>query len=141
LAVDPIPKEVSDFLAAEVRSLVALELLLLLYRDRARLWAIPALARELRSDTEWTQQEVGRLVSRGLAAIDPLEPSLTRCAPLSPNAERALAWLDGFYPERRFSVIQALYAAEPREDAPQPTPTPIQTFADAFKIRKEPPGG
>lgn len=134
MSIDPIPPEVSAFLVAEVRSLVSLELLLLLYASPARSWTIPELARELRSDADWTRLEIDRLRGRGLVAPDSQDGDLTRCAPLPPHLHRVFDWLASAYPARRFSILQAIYTADP---PPQPPATQIQSFADAFNLRRE----
>lgn len=136
MSIEPIPPDVSAFLVAEVRSLVSLELLLLLYASRGRSWAVADLARELRSDADWTRLEVDRLTGRGWVAPDPKDSALARCAPLSPRAERTFEWLATWYPARRFSILQSLYSADPGTPSGA-APTQIQSFADAFKFQRD----
>jgi hypothetical protein len=145
VSAEEVPSEVRAFLSQEVRSLLALELLLLLRTDLARQWTVATLSRELRATNEWTDQELARLVGRGLVQSTPSPDgsaiyNITSGPASFPQiAEFAFGWLAASYPARRFSIIQALYAPKP---ATQPEkPDPLHQFADAFKIRKERPNG
>ncbi|HYD00912.1 MAG TPA: hypothetical protein VEB22_06765 [Phycisphaerales bacterium] len=153
MIVEAIPSEVQVFLTSDVRSLAALELLLLLRAERGKCWSAAELGRELRTNTEWAEGEVASLIQRGLVEpapgqSDPGGAPCYRYAQTKPPAaasEFALGWLAAAYPARRFSIIQALYAPQnpPSSAAPPPAASSdaLKSFADAFKIIKEPPAG
>lgn len=124
----------------EVRSLLALELLILLRTTQDRLWTAADLTRELRATPEWTEQELAQLAERGLVEKRGDGFGFAR-GPSAAAAEFAVGWLAASYPAHRFSIIQALYAPGEDTAAQRQLPGAIQSFADAFKIRKEPPDG
>ena len=129
---DAIPEDVRSFIAEHVRSVIALELFLLLHADPSREWTAAELARELRAEPAWAERELQSLVARGLVAPSDVDPSRFRYAPRRAELDVAAGKLAAAYPEWRYSIIQILYSA-PSE--------PIQSFADAFKLRKEPTDG
>lgn len=122
-----VPDEVKRFLAEHVRSVMALELLLVLRADPARTWTAEQLCRELRCGHDWMNRELARLAERGL--VTKAEDSGEfRYARNPVEADGPMAWLAASYPDRRYSIIQAIYAG-PAD--------PIKSFADAFRLRKE----
>ena len=127
-----LPSPIKAFLAEHIRSVVELEALLLLQRDPQRNWTAEELGKELRIDEQWAAMEIADLSQRGLVAC--IEGASTSCryAPRTPEIEQAVQELARIYAERRVSVIQAIYA-KPAD--------PIQSFADAFRFRKERPNG
>ncbi|MBY0308350.1 MAG: hypothetical protein K2Q09_06385 [Phycisphaerales bacterium] len=141
MSVEGIPIEVEKFLSEEVRSLLALELLVLLGSQRDQRWTVEELSRELRATVEWAEGELAQLTGRGL--VERSEGAggagggsvygFTRSP--GPGAEFALGWLVASYPARRFSIIQSLYA--PAGDKSKAAMRPLKHFADAFDIRKD----
>jgi hypothetical protein len=127
-----ISRELRSFIAEYVRSLMTLELLLLLYANRQREWRAPELARELRVELPWAERELRELAKRGLVNVAATDPPTYRYGPQRPELDAVTAQLAAIYPQHRFSIIQILYAA-PSE--------PLQSFADAFKLRKDPSDG
>jgi hypothetical protein len=139
LSADLIPNEVQLFLTQEVRSLLALEMLLLLRADPARSWVVADITRELRAHADWADQELAKLAERRLVERTPESSGAAayryaQPAALPAGAEFAVGWLAGAYPPRRFSIIQALYA-QTKQDPAKPTAGPLGHFADAFVIR------
>lgn len=123
---DPsIPADVRRLLSEQVRSLMSLELILTLRADPGRQWEVSELVRELRSSEEWVRRELLRLAERKLGVVSVASVFRFGCAP---EFEPLLEWLAASYPQRRHSIIQAIYAA-PSE--------PIHEFADAFRLRRE----
>ena len=127
-----MPSEVRAFLNSRVRSLMALELLLMVRAGSDREWSAAELERELRAATAWTERELAHLASHGLLVETSASPARYRYAGRGTPSDEAVEWLASSYPERRFSIIQILYAAPA---------SPIEQFADAFKLRKERPDG
>jgi hypothetical protein len=113
------------FIRSSVRSVWALELLLLLKRTPDREWAADALVRELRaSDTVVSDAlshfETTGLVRRGEGgyAYAPVSPVLAECCDA----------LERLYRERPVAVVNLIAS----------TRSKLQSFADAFRLKGEP---
>jgi len=122
-----IPPNVAAFIAEHVRSVVELEGLLLLVHDVARPWTAAELAQTLRVDSRWIEQELFDLARRGLVTVREGAPAKYKFASGSP-LEATVRELEVIYGVRRVSVIALIYS-KPVD--------PIQSFADAFRLRKE----
>jgi hypothetical protein len=130
----PLPKDVQRFISDHISSVVVLEALLLLFAHPGRDWSATELGAELRVDAGWTERELGELARRGVirrregasaaAAGDAARYEYPEDAP----TRATLAALAECYQERRVSVISMIFA-KPAEA--------IQTFADAFNLRKD----
>jgi hypothetical protein len=120
LADDP---DLAAFVREHVRSVWALELLLLLKRDPDRTWAPQALVAELRASPSLVVDNLHRFEASGLALRD--EGEGWRYAPASPLLAQLADQLERAYRERPVSVINVIAAP----------PDPIQGLADAFKFR------
>lgn len=133
--MDPTPDiaAVRALIAEHMRSVVELECLLLLERDVARSWSASELAGELRIGADWAMRELAELAQRGFAVADSSTPPRYTFAAPTPALRDVVAQLARFYAEHRVSVIEMIYA--------QPAASPLKSFADAFRIRKEPPSG
>jgi hypothetical protein len=144
----PIPKDVQRFIADHIGSVLVLESLLLLYASPGRPWNAFELGAELRVGPEWAQRELEQLTRMGLirrvedpppkgSAPPPPSPPPTP-PPTPPDPfyafqpggafDATLAALAQAYQQRRVSVISLIFA--------KPTEA-IQTFADAFNLRKD----
>jgi hypothetical protein len=128
---EPISSSLRAFIADHIRSVVELESLLLLHNDTKRDWSAAELARELRIDEQWAMRQFIYLAEHGLIAVN--EASVRyRYAPKSPSLDELVKQLSLDYEQRRVSVIELIYA-KPAD--------PLQSFADAFRFRKERPNG
>src|SRR5690349_20835041 len=107
------------FVREHVRSVWAVELLLLLRRDPERCWAPDALVRELRASQSLVADNLQRFLASGLVAP---EADCYRYAPASPVLEDLCARLEAAYRERPVAVINMI--ARPAD--------PLQSLADAF---------
>jgi hypothetical protein len=126
-----LPKDVQRFIADHITSVVVLEALLLLFAHPGRAWTAAELGAELRVDAGWTDRELAELSRRGVirrregaSAGEPAQYTYPEDAP----TKETLAQLAECYQERRVSVISLIFA-KPAEA--------IQTFADAFNLRKD----
>ena len=132
MSADPISEEIRAFIGENVRSLRALELLLLVQANRQREWDPQELSNELRATPEWADLELRFLESRGLMIRpDPAAPKF-RYSPSRSDLEAAVANLAAAYRVRPCAITQVIFAG-PRES--------IRQFADAFRLRKEKPDG
>lgn len=115
--------ELAAFVREHVRSVWAVELLLLLRRDRERRWAAADLVRELRASTPLVNDNLQRFERSGLAVRE--DGDLWRYAPAAPVLDQLAERLEAAYRERPVTVINLIAAP----------PDPVQGLADAFKFR------
>jgi hypothetical protein len=120
-----LPAHLRAFVASYIRTVVELETLLLLYNQPQRKWRAADLGKELRIDEQYAQQEIADLTQRGFAQCEGNQGCYY--APRTPELHQAVGELAELYAQRRVSVIEAIYS-RPAD--------PIQSFADAFRLRK-----
>jgi hypothetical protein len=116
-------QELQEFVREHVRSVWALELLLILKGDRERCWAPADLVRELRASQSVVQDNLARFERGGLVRID--EEGCYGYAPASPVLSQLCDQLEAAYRERPVAIINLI--ARPAN--------PVQGLADAFKFR------
>jgi hypothetical protein len=116
-------QELQGFVREHVRSVWALELLLLLKRDPERCWPAMDLVRELRASQSLVSDNLARFERKGIVIHD--DKDCYRYAPASPVLDVLCGQLEQAYRERPVSIINLI--ATP--------PDPLQGLADAFKFR------
>jgi hypothetical protein len=114
------------FIRSSIRSVWALELLLFMRRHDGEAWTAEALARELRSSTFAIKDILDTFSQAGLATA---EGGTFRYAPATPHLDRAVRELEAAYAVRPLAVSREILAGSNK----------IQTFADAFKLKKDDP--
>lgn len=117
------------FIAENISSVAQLEVLLLLKERPERWWNADEVARALYAGATLIADELAGWQSRGLLASAPDKPGGYRYAPQTPAVAAVVDALQDAYKDRRVSVITAIYSKPAGK---------IRTFADAFRIRKEP---
>jgi predicted ArsR family transcriptional regulator len=132
-----IPQEIKAFIAEHIDSVMQLEVLLLLLKEPQRSFSGGDLARELRIDPAWANNQLIDLAARGLLVQDAagaggggaegVEPKY-RYQTRTPELHRAVTGLAQEYADRRVSVISLIFS-KPVDK--------IRSFADAFRIRKD----
>lgn len=122
LSDDP---ELAAFAREHMRSVWAVELLLLLRRDVERCWAPDELVRELRASTNLVRDNLAAFLKSGLAVED--DAGCWRYAPAIPLLHDLATRLEAAYRERPVAIINLIAAP----------PDPIQGLADAFKWRAD----
>jgi hypothetical protein len=121
-----LPSNVDRFLRGSLRSVWELELLLLLRRQRTRLWTCDELVRDLRasilivSDALDTLQKAG-LVSKNLN-------DQYQYWPIAPELDQLVEDVASAYASSPVAVTQAILSAPSSS---------VRIFADAFKIKKD----
>jgi hypothetical protein len=120
LSGDP---ELTAFVREHMRSVWAVELLLLLRRDAQRCWTAEDLVRELRASTNLVRDNLAAFERSGLAVCD--DAGGWRYAPAGPALDGLATRLEAAYRQRPVAVINLIAS---RAD-------PIQGLADAFKFR------
>jgi len=124
-----LSRDLQDFLSQHIGSVVQLELLLLLQGSAPRAWTRSEIARELRIDAAWAQNQASDLCDQEL-----LECSETDSEPLylfrpsDPALAALVSRLAEAYVDRRVSIISFIYS-RPLDQ--------LKSFADAFRLRKD----
>jgi DNA-binding IclR family transcriptional regulator len=108
------------------RSVWPLELLLLLRQEPQRAWRIGALVQDLRGSVSAVSEALAALRNLGLVSIDPQGSYHFEAA--SADLEELARELSDLYNRKPRAVMRAILAAPNSQ---------IQTFADAFRLRKD----
>jgi hypothetical protein len=125
---DDFPLEVKQFIAQHVESLAQLEALLILRQDAQTPWKSANLCQRLYISPDMCEGILVDLIRRGFA--ERTSEGAVQYRPPSGDADRLLADLAAIYQERRVAVITEIYSKPVNK---------VQTFADAFRLRKEEP--
>jgi hypothetical protein len=123
---DEIDLGVRTFIAEHIQSVAQLELILLLHDNPQQGWRATDAARSFGLSPEMASALLRSLCQQGFAAASD-DPELFRYAPKSQEFERLIDQLAVLYQQRRFSLVQLIYA-RPIDK--------LQSFADAFRFRK-----
>jgi hypothetical protein len=115
--------ELATFLREQVRSVWGLELILLLRRTHERCWAVAELVGELRASQTLVADNLASFERNGLVIRE--ADDCYRFAVASPALDQLVDQMARAYQERPVSVINMI--AKP--------PDPLQSLADAFKLR------
>jgi hypothetical protein len=120
-----LPARISRFLRSAIRSIWDLEVLLLLYRDRTRLWTADALVHELRASA---------LIVSGALAV------LQRAGLVAKSGEGFRYWAATPDLDHLVEDVAAAYASAPAAVTEAILSAPnanVQIFSDAFKFKKD----
>lgn len=120
------PTHVRDLLARCIRSVSQLEVLLLLMRESGSEWTAERTSAELYIQPQPAADHLSKLHSSGL--IEKTGDDRYRYAPRSNDVDRAVRDLARIYGMMRLRVINEIMSNP--DDS-------IQSFADAFKLRKD----
>jgi DNA-binding IclR family transcriptional regulator len=122
LSSDP---DLAAFVREHLRSVWALELLLVLRRDRERGWTAAELVRELRASTGLVNDNLVRFERSGLVARD--DEGRFRYRPAAAVLGALCDRLETAYRQRPVAIVNLI--AAPRDA--------LQSLADAFRFRRE----
>ncbi len=120
--------ELAGFVREHMRSVWAVELLLLLRRDPEHCWSPEALVAEMRASTNLVRDNLAAFQRGGLAVKD--DDGCWRYAPAGAALDALAVRLERAYRERPVAIINLISR-----------PDPIQGLADAFKWRSGKGGG
>jgi predicted transcriptional regulator len=119
-------EELLKFIEAHMKSVWAVEQMLVMTREPVRVWALGELVRETRSSSTAVGEALRNLEEAGL--VDHSSDSTYRFAPKSEDLRTAAEALLKAYVERPRFVIRAIFA-EPKDN--------LRIFADAFRLKKK----
>jgi DNA-binding MarR family transcriptional regulator len=123
---DQIPPQVETFVSDCIGSIAELELLLLLADDPSKAWTADEAARALYVTPGSVETILGQMRGRGLLTQS---ADGYRFATHSAEQVATVKGLKEMYATRRLKVMEMIYAG-PSEK--------YQSFADAFRLRKNP---
>jgi len=118
-------QSILEFVSRSFRSVWPLELLLVLYQEPHAGREVEALARELRANVPLVTQGLSNLEAIGLVRAD--ADRLYRFDPASSELAEMAREVIALYNQKPRAVLRAIFAAPSDR---------IQTFADAFRLRK-----
>lgn len=118
-----VDQDLFGFIREQLRSVWALELLLLMRRKADRSWTPQELVEELRASHALVSDNLAGFERAGLVVAD--DEGRYAFSPASPLLRSLCDQLDAAYRERPVTVINAIVAP----------PDKLQALADAFRIR------
>ena len=125
--LDPdIPQSARELIQRHLPTMDHVEILMLLRNERAQSLPAQRVATLIRKPEEMTATCLEALVAAGLAAQ--LSDGGYRYAPRDDAVDDAAESLMRLYNERPVTLVKLLY---------ERPPTAVNTFADAFKLRKD----
>jgi len=128
MTTDPLPGTVRELLSEHIQSVEQLEVLLLLRNSPQRAWTVDEVYEVIRSSHSSIQGRLLKFVSDGFLTEEKGPPQTFRFAPRDLNLHSSVEQTATAYHGSRVRVIEAIFA---------PEADPAQSFADAFKLRKE----
>ena len=123
------PAEIEQFIAQHIESLAQLESLLLLRREAGRSWSCEELSRHLYVAPDVCTGLVADLERRGFVSRDAPDRDAYRYRSAGAEVDGLIDQLADLYQQRRVAVITLIYSKPVKK---------VQTFADAFRLRREP---
>lgn len=125
---DDFPPDIKRFIEAQIESLAQLEGLLLLRKEPQRLWTSSEMAKTLYLPPEMGSALLTDFSRRGFAAEVAGKSDCYSYRSIDAETDRLIDQLATIYQERRVAVISLIYSKPLNK---------VQTFADAFRLRKE----
>jgi hypothetical protein len=123
-----LPADIELFIAQHIESLAQLEALLLAAREPGRDWGCEDMSRQLYIGPDVCATIMDDLQRRGFLERTPANPDRFRYHAKDAGIDRLMERLAALYEERRVAVITQIYSKPINK---------VQTFADAFRLRKE----
>ena len=127
-----IPQHVRDFVIAHIDSVLQLEVLLMLFAQPDHGFGADDISRQMHLDAAWVAEQLAGLCAAGALTCTPPPNQVYRYQPARPEIDQAVRGLADAYAQRRVSVIGLIFS-KPIDR--------LKSFADAFRLRKDNPGG
>ena len=121
----PFSDDLREFIHTWVKSVWAVELLLFLRRNDKSSWTVDALTRELRSSNFLVEDILATFLQAGIVRQG---PDGYRYEPAAPFLDGLVRQLADAYGTRPLAVSKEILAGSRSH---------IQTFADAFKLKRD----
>ncbi|HYE52704.1 MAG TPA: hypothetical protein VEB20_24120 [Azospirillaceae bacterium] len=121
-----LSEELQQFVRLSIRSVWALEILLLLRRRQERAWSVDEIVLELRSSAAAVNGALEALEHAGLTVSG--DDGTHRYRPAIPALDALVAEIEAAYAKQPMTVIKTILSAPDAK---------IKSFADAFKLKKD----
>lgn len=121
-----IPAHLTTFLRATIKSVWALDLLVLMKSASDQSWTVTALNDRLRASTTLVEEILASFTRQGLVAVD--ANGRYRYAPASADLDGLVTELTRLYAQRPLAVIKEVLSA-PNDK--------LRSFVDAFRLKKD----
>lgn len=122
-----LPPAVRSLIATCIGSLEQLEVLLWIHGHKEADWTAVEISDQLRTNPYSARVRLENLEAKGLIARG-TRPDAWRWQPTRPEMDAAVALLRRSYEEKRYTVIEMVFASPP---------DPLRELADAFRIGKD----
>lgn len=129
-----IAPDIRSFLRKHIRTVEQLEILLLLRQEKHREWTAPEVFAKVRSSEQSVALRLAQFAEDGLLVTNNTVPVTYRYAPRSPSLDDVIARTGEAFQTRRVQVLETIFGGDE-----QTIIDPVQSFADAFRIRPKPP--
>jgi predicted transcriptional regulator len=126
VALSPITQEAQQFIAQYIQSVGQLEIFLTLGDGGDRSWSVDEVFRKIQSNEKSISDCLENFLREGVAILE--KEGRYRLSDKSPNLVAIASELQKAYRERQVTIIEMIYKKPPRQ---------IQSFADAFRLRKD----
>ena len=120
-----IPPDVREFVRHEIKSVLQLEVLLLLHRTRDRAWTVTEVSQELGIDPEIAEVQILRLLQLGLIQARNTIPTGYSYDPEDQNEEIIIDNLALSYAKQRVAIFSLILSESNSR---------IRRFAEAFRL-------
>lgn len=125
---DALSAPVKQLLSRYISSVEQLEILLLVQSQPTRAWSSGDVYEVIRSSKASVEARLKAFTAAGFLAEEATSPPTYRYVPNESSLRAAVEETAAVYQTRRIRVIEAIFA---------PEADPVQSFADAFKLRKD----
>lgn len=133
MSVAGFPEDVVRFVAEYIHSVEQLEALLLL-RGEQRTWSAAQVSAHLLSSPASVAMRLADLQGRGLVHREGEE---YRYAVSDPTQNATIGALSALYRTRKDAVIGLIFSQPTTRPLSEPKPDRLQSFADAFRLRRD----
>ena len=128
MSADSLPGAVRQLLSRHIKSVEQLEVLLLVRSQPQRGWTAAEVYEVIRSSEPSIQSRLQTFTAGGFLTEEKGPPQTFRFSPKDQNLHAAVDQTAAAYQTSRVRVIEAIFA---------PETDPVQSFADAFRLRKD----
>ncbi|MBA3273555.1 MAG: hypothetical protein H0T11_06760 [Chthoniobacterales bacterium] len=128
MSTEALPAPVKQLLARHIQSVEQLEVLLLLHSQPQRSWTSIEVYDSIRSSQSSISARLQAFTAAGFLVEDKGPPQTFRYAPKDESLRSAVELTANAYRTWRIRIIEAIFA---------PESDPVQSFADAFRLRKD----
>jgi len=126
VALNPITQEAQQFIAQHIHSIEQLEIFLTVGGGESQSWSVDEVFRKIQSNEKSIAECLAYFLKEGIAILE--REGRYRISDKTPGLVPIALELQKAYRERQVTIIEMIYKKPPRQ---------IQSFADAFRLRKD----